>query len=163
MNLNKHLSQIIADSIEAKRKQCYWNAIEAQQGIVPLRDALYVEGFVVWAPQGGAWFEHGWLEYEGQIVDPTLILPPKAKRGKGKTSPVTDERSDIYFPAIRYTYEEVKRLVGTIGDEQMPFASRVDRTTDRWQQVLQEVVAYSWQAARECRECEDTAYFLSAS
>jgi hypothetical protein len=66
MKKGKELSAEIAKKIRAKPKHCWRNA---EKALAVLPDAVYVEGF---AAEHGLEFEHGWLEWKGQIIDPTL-------------------------------------------------------------------------------------------
>lgn len=67
MNVNLELSREYAEIINAKSKQCFWNA-----WMCALKNEafLYVEGNVV----NGFPFEHGWVEWGDEIIDPTLVL-----------------------------------------------------------------------------------------
>ena len=69
--------------IRAKPKQCYLNAFRVIQQVREYARADYVEGMAV--VSGGLAIEHGWVEKDGVIVDPTL---PSAEL--------------IYFPGLRF-------------------------------------------------------------
>jgi hypothetical protein len=74
-------SLALARKIRAKPKQCFhnaWRAVERSGA-----SAVYVEGFAV-ARKGFA-FEHGWLERDGEIFDPSLPEDPLT-----------------YFPGLRF-------------------------------------------------------------
>jgi len=82
MNKNIEKSKKLRKAIRAKASQCYanaWDAIESQEDY---QDATYVEGMAV---VNGLVLEHGWIEHEGEIVDPTLL-----------------EVNIAYFPGLRF-------------------------------------------------------------
>ena len=69
--------------VRAKPKRCYRNALQVILKIPAYADADYVEGLAV---IGGALvIEHGWVERDGMVVDPTLP---------------SDELA--YFPGLRF-------------------------------------------------------------
>lgn len=85
------LSQQIAEAVKAELKACWRNAF---MGLYELPDATYVEGWAVtlW---GLLVIEHGWLEYQGKIVDPTAAL--------------WDElRGMVYFPGLRFDRDQAR-------------------------------------------------------
>ena len=67
--------------IGVKPRQCWYNAFKTLFYCPEYEDATYVEGIAV----DGIAIEHGWLEVNGEIVDPTLP---------------TDDL--IYFPGLRF-------------------------------------------------------------
>jgi len=69
--------------VRAKPKQCYKNAFWLIQEIPGYANADYVEGLAVFG--GVVVIEHGWVEKDGVIIDPTL---PK------------DDL--LYFPGLRF-------------------------------------------------------------
>jgi hypothetical protein len=58
--------------IRARAKQCYWNAFKAIQDVGEYHEAVYVEGFAIMSVPVVHVFEHGWIEKEGKVIDPTL-------------------------------------------------------------------------------------------
>ena len=72
MNRNKDVaeSKRTGDLVRSKRKQCYLNAFRLVQEVKEYADADYVEGGAV--IEGIMVIEHGWVEKDGVIVDPTL-------------------------------------------------------------------------------------------
>ncbi len=70
--------------VRAMRKQCYRNAFWVIQQVPYYAKADYVEGLAVLG--GVLVFEHGWVERDGVIADPTL---PK------------DDL--LYFPGLRFS------------------------------------------------------------
>ena len=76
-------SQRVGKLVRAEGKQCYYNAFRVIMEIPEYAKADYVEGIAV---IGGALpIEHGWIEKDGVIVDPTLCSDKLA-----------------YFPGLRY-------------------------------------------------------------
>ena len=69
--------------LRGRAQQCYWNAFQVVQQIPEYSDAEYVEGMAV--NDHGIAIEHGWVEKDGVIVDPTLPA---------------DELT--YFPGLRF-------------------------------------------------------------
>jgi hypothetical protein len=83
---NVEKSKRLKGAIRARAQQCYanaWDAIETQE---EYQHATYVEGMAV---ARGLVIEHGWVEQDGEIIDPTL---PDA----GVT----------YFPGLRFEGRE---------------------------------------------------------
>jgi hypothetical protein len=56
--------------VRARPQQCYYNAFQVIQQIPEYADAEYVEGMAV--NKHGLELEHGWVEKDGMVVDPTL-------------------------------------------------------------------------------------------
>ena len=72
--------------IRAKKQCCYLNAFRVIQEVPGYRAATYVEGIVVQMVEGGGFpFEHGWVEKDGEIIDPTL-----------------PSHELVYFPGLRF-------------------------------------------------------------
>jgi hypothetical protein len=72
--------------IRAKKQACYLNAFRVIQEVPGYRAATYVEGMVVQVVEGGGFpFEHGWVEKDGEIIDPTLPA-----------------HELVYFPGLRF-------------------------------------------------------------
>jgi len=70
------------ERIEAKPQQCYYNAFKTLFYCPEYEyEAVYVEGLYL----GSFLIEHGWLEIDGEIVDPTLAT-----------------HAGVYFPGLRY-------------------------------------------------------------
>ena len=83
---NVELSKQLARDkrIRVKQNECWYNAFKTIYYCREYeRDAVYIEGISV-EIKSGLEFEHGWLEIDGQIVDPTL-----------------PEDDTVYFPGIR--------------------------------------------------------------
>lgn len=87
--IDYHLSQQATELVKAKPKECWRNSILAQQHYPT---AVYVEGWIV---LGGLVIEHGWLELEDKIIDPTLVSRLD-----------TNLEPPRYFSGVRYTLEE---------------------------------------------------------
>jgi len=67
--------------IGVRSQECYYNCYKTLSHCEEFQNAFYVEGICF----SGFTFEHGWLEIDGQIVDPTL-----------------PEDQGIYFPGLRF-------------------------------------------------------------
>jgi hypothetical protein len=74
MNKNKDVaeSKRTRKLVGAKAKQCYLNAFHVIQEVEGYANADYVEGIAV--IEGVIEIEHGWVEKDGVVVDPTLPL-----------------------------------------------------------------------------------------
>jgi len=83
MKKNVEESLRVADLVESEEQQCYGNAFHVVQEVEGYCQAIYVEGTVV--NEIGLPFDHGWVEKDGEIIDPTL-----------------SEDSLTYFPGLRY-------------------------------------------------------------
>jgi hypothetical protein len=85
MHKNVEKSHKLQKAIRAKNQQCYanvWKAIETQE---ENKNATYVEGMAV---LNGLVLEHGWIEHEGEIIDPTWDD--------------SDGDDVAYFPGLRF-------------------------------------------------------------
>jgi hypothetical protein len=69
--------------VAARAKQCYNNAFRVVSTLPEYAEATYVEGLVVLP--GGLLIEHGWVERDGEVIDPTLLYDGIA-----------------YFPGLRF-------------------------------------------------------------
>ena len=78
-------SKRVKKVIRSKSKQCYLNAFRVVQNVPEYAKANYVEGMAV---LGGLPIEHGWVEKDGVIIDPTL-----------------PEDQGEYFPGLRFSGE----------------------------------------------------------
>ncbi len=68
--------------------------------------AVYVEGYVIDKDGLPIAFEHGWIEHDGEVIDPTPVY-------------CDGEFTRSYFAGVRYTYHEV---LGRVSRNQlMPF------------------------------------------
>lgn len=83
MDKNVAESERVRKVIGSRVKQCYANAFRVVLAVPEYADAEYVEGMVV--NQGGMVLEHGWVEKNGVIVDPTSPDEPL-----------------VYFPGLRF-------------------------------------------------------------
>jgi len=79
---NVEESQRVGERVRAKAKQCYYNAFHIIMTLPEYANADYVEGIAV---MGGLIIEHGWVEKDGAIIDPTL-----------------PDRKAVYFPGLRF-------------------------------------------------------------
>ncbi len=73
MRKNFALSEALAKDkrVRARKRQCFKNAFNVVSYCPEFANATYVEGIVV-ATKLPLLIEHGWLEIDNQIVDPTL-------------------------------------------------------------------------------------------
>jgi len=71
-------------AVRAKAKQCYYNAFRVVTNVPEYADADYVEGIAI--VDGGLYLEHGWVERDDDILDPTL----------------PDDEA-VYFPGLRFS------------------------------------------------------------
>lgn len=69
MNKDKSESIRVQRLVRAKPKQCFRNAVRVVECVPGYEDADYVEGVIV--SQSHTVTEHGWVELNGVIVDPT--------------------------------------------------------------------------------------------
>lgn len=92
-NIEKSLRLSKDKRAKVKKRECYYNAFKAVQYVPDYAQADYVEGIAVF---GGLVIEHGWIECNGEVIDPTL--------------PTEDI---VYFPGLRCEGQlELSRLVG---------------------------------------------------
>jgi hypothetical protein len=89
MQVDTKLSKHYANAAQMQSKNYRGHAFMVVQ-LLP--DALYVEGFAV--SRNGVVFEHGWVQYNGRIID--------ALRW--------DDEDTKYFPARHFTFPEARRL-----------------------------------------------------
>lgn len=82
MNKNVDRSKKLKRAIHAKARECWTNAWDAITTLTEYKNATYVEGVIV---AYGDVVEHGWIEHEGQIIDPTLL-----------------DANITYFPGLRF-------------------------------------------------------------
>lgn len=85
---------------------CYANAFRAMLNVPEYHDADYVEGWAVY--DGGFCMEHGWVEKDGEIIDPTW-----------------PDRDVTYFPGLRFhgwnnLLDAMKNLPGKTRKEHLP-------------------------------------------
>ena len=86
MNSNKNVSESkrVGKAVKAKKKQCYINAMRVIWYVPEYEQADYVEGYAV--TDGNFCIEHGWVEQDGVVIDPTL-----------------HDDGIAYFPGLRFT------------------------------------------------------------
>jgi hypothetical protein len=83
MDKDKVESKRISKLLRAKSQQCYYNAFRVIMDIPEYAEADYVEGLAV--IDQAVVIEHGWVEKDGMIVDPTL-----------------PSEEMVYFPGLRF-------------------------------------------------------------
>lgn len=94
--LDEALSVEIAQRVKSKAKTPFDNAYRAA---LATEKAIYVQGFLVFAGKPRKPIEHGWIELENSIVDPTL---PHLNKSAEEL---------WYFPAQRITVKELKAII----------------------------------------------------
>jgi hypothetical protein len=87
--VDRKLSRQVAKAIGAAQRSAWRKACLALQLDSDLEDGLYVEGWAVLVDSRLV-IEHGWVELNGRIVDPTRW-----------------DREVAYFPALRFDKEQV--------------------------------------------------------
>lgn len=100
------LSAEVKRIVNAQDKDCYRNAALGLSVLGP--DARYVEGYAV-ADDIGLVTEHGWLELNGKVIDPTPVYHEKGRQVR-------------YWPAKRYTLQQLLHTLGK--DDGLPIAVR---------------------------------------
>lgn len=91
--LDEVRSQEIAQKVKSKPKTPFDNA---HRGALAMKDATYVQGFLVVAAKRCAPQEHAWLEAEEAVIDPSF---PFLKQAAEKLH---------YFPAQKLTAKQLK-------------------------------------------------------
>ena len=94
--LDETLSSEIAKTIKSKAKKPFDNAYKA---VLITEGAKYVQGFLVFAGQPYKPVEHGWIEVNNVIIDPTLPYLPK------------NHQEFYYFPAESLSSKKLKAIV----------------------------------------------------
>jgi hypothetical protein len=94
--LDEALSREVAERTKSKARQPFENAYKAA---LATAGAVYVQGFLIYASKPYRLVEHGWLEVNDHIVDPSL---PHLKKKAEEL---------IYFPAQRLTVKQLKAAV----------------------------------------------------
>jgi hypothetical protein len=95
MQLDEPGSLELAERIQSKPRSPFDNAYRAA---LATPGASYVQGFLASQGKPGAPIEHGWLELDDRILDPSL---PHLK----KLTPLH------YFPAQRFSVKQLKAAV----------------------------------------------------
>ena len=141
--LNLALSNEIAQQIKSKARECFNNAYQAA---LLTEGSLYVQGFLVLVQKPYIPIEHGWLELEDGLVDPTL---PRLKNVA--TVP-------YYFPAQRLEIKQLKAAIEEAKedypeDSPLPVygASPYEYYGDRFLGGKEYLEAYQ-QALNKCKE-----------
>ncbi|ARV59121.1 hypothetical protein BZZ01_11150 [Nostocales cyanobacterium HT-58-2] len=94
--LDEALSVEIAQRIKSKAKTPFDNAYKAA---LATEGAIYVQGFLAFAGKPYKPIEHGWIELENSIVDPTL---PHLNKNAQEV---------WYFTAQRLTVKKLKAIL----------------------------------------------------
>ena len=94
--LDEALSVEVAQRVKSKPKTQFQNAYRAA---LATQGAVYVQGFLAFAGKPYKPIEHGWIELENSIVDPTLPYLNK------------NAQEIWYFPAQSLTVKELKAII----------------------------------------------------
>ncbi|MBE9233464.1 hypothetical protein IQ231_17760 [Cuspidothrix issatschenkoi LEGE 03284] len=94
--LDEALSYEIAKTIKSKAKKPFDNAYKAA---LVTEGSKYVQGFLVLVGQPYKPIEHGWIEVNDVIIDPTLPHLPK------------NHQELYYFPAQTLSVKKLKAIV----------------------------------------------------
>jgi len=94
--LDETLSNEIAKAIKSKAKKPFDNAYKA---VLITQGAKYIQGFLVFAGQPYKPVEHGWIEVNDVIIDPTL---PHLQKNPQEL---------YYFPAQALSTKKLKAIV----------------------------------------------------
>jgi len=92
------VSERFALAANAKEMHCYTNALRSMSPAMQYVEGLYV-GSEFLLP-----FEHGWLECDGTVVDPTLPLVDPGR-----------EQEWRHFGAFRWSLEQISELLNERG------------------------------------------------
>ena len=111
--IDQALSDKARRHIGTRAKACYHNAYTALGEMPELAGGLYVEGCAIC--DGDNVIEHGWIELDGRIVDPTLY----------------DQGNVSYFAGLRFTQRQAWDAIRTIpkppSTEDLPIFYRFGR------------------------------------
>ncbi|AFZ55665.1 hypothetical protein ACOWPH_22395 [Anabaena sp. PCC 7938] len=94
--LDESLSLQVAESIKSKAKKPFENAYKAA---LATEGSRYVQGFLVFTGQPYKPVEHGWIELDEVIIDPTLPYLQK------------NHKNLWYFPAQSLTLKKLKAII----------------------------------------------------
>ncbi|MEA5551064.1 hypothetical protein VB713_08750 [Anabaena cylindrica UHCC 0172] len=94
--LDESLSLQVAESIKSKAKKPFENAYKAA---LATEGSRYVQGFLVFTGQPYKPVEHGWIELDEVIIDPTLPYLQK------------NHKTLWYFPAQSLTLKKLKAII----------------------------------------------------
>ena len=119
------------EDVRAERQQCYANAFRVVMFVPGYADATYAEGYAVCSQ--GSCIEHGWVEKDGEIIDPTL-----------------PDETLTYFGGLRFRGQtgiaEAVRIPKEPGCEDFPFFYRFGfggRKSPDFRNAWNEALAYS--------------------
>ena len=84
MTKNTQESRRVAKAIRAADKQCFRNAFRTVTKLAEYKDATYVEG-IAFITHFWLNVEHGWVEQNGEIIDPTR-----------------PDQEIVYFPGLKF-------------------------------------------------------------
>jgi hypothetical protein len=89
--INPEKSREIAKKINSRPGECFYNASTGSNSV---DNGQYVIGYV-WGQHKKYAIEHGWIESDGEIIDPTLILLDN------------NIKLSRYFPVLQFNHEEM--------------------------------------------------------
>jgi hypothetical protein len=103
--LQAELSRATARIVRAQPNQCYknaWRALVMLPGQF-FPDGRFIEGWTVFDLQEQVMIlEHGWVEWKGKIIDPTIFF-------------LTDLDAPVFFfPGVARSWQEIEALEGEL-------------------------------------------------
>jgi hypothetical protein len=133
--VNRVLSEEQAAEVIAKPRECFWNAVRVliwSKAGSPWRNAAYVEG-ACWHIDSPPPFHHGWVELDGEIIDPTLTVFVARKIRMRDKELARQTREEVarrraagerlhYEPHRRFSYEEAMARA-VYAREKLPFTT----------------------------------------
>lgn len=123
LEVDWELSKRIAKRIDLVPNGCWRNSMLAQR---KLFGSIYVEGWAIAQPFSMV-YEHGWVEYEGKIVDVSW--------SELRQCPIA------YFSGVRYNREQAQYKQRQRLD--LPFAGHLPKSPDSYQLAYAEATLYS--------------------
>jgi hypothetical protein len=103
--INRKLSEELCDLVGAQNKDCFKNSVLASMATP---GSFYVEGWAI--TSFGLVVEHGWVEKDGEVIDPTPVYVQNLDNTK-------------YFPGVKYTSKEIMKLFGRKSNITVPIVS----------------------------------------
>lgn len=131
--VNLERSRALGGGLGAEPKQCYLNSFNAANFLGA--GAVYVEGWVI-KENNPIVIEHGWVEYEGELLDPTPVFNG------------VDAVPARYFVGVRYPQEELHEIARQV--RFLPFVGVMSLSVETHREAYIEatVALYGIEAAR---------------